>query len=81
VRAAGVEVRIQDAAGNAASAWTDADGNFRISGGNVQFPYWIGVRDGTTTRPMVTQVKAGQGGCAMNACHLASTPVGIAHVP
>lgn len=70
--AVGVEVRIVDSAGNAASAYSGSNGNFYIRAGSagVTFPAVIGARDGTTTRPMITQLSSTMGSCAQQPCHV-----------
>src|SRR4029077_18955402 len=69
--AAMVEVRVRDAAGNAATAWTDADGNFHLSSGagGVKLPANVGVRDGVNTKLMVSTIS--NGSCASANCHIA----------
>jgi hypothetical protein len=71
--AAGVEVRIVDAAGHAASTYTGPNGNFHISSGSangVTFPAVVGVRSGTTTRPMITKLASSMGSCGQTHCHV-----------
>ncbi len=74
-----VEVRVRDAAGNAASAYTDQDGNFYLPAGTggVTLPAEIGVRNGTTTKLMGSTLSAG--GCAAGACHV-SGKQGVIHL-
>jgi hypothetical protein len=86
--AVGVEVRIVDSAGNAASAYSDRGGSFyiRSSGTNVTFPAVVGARNGTITRPMITTLTSTMGSCAQSPCHVAggSPPMGTyypIHVP
>lgn len=69
--AAMVEVRVRDAAGNAASVWTDADGNFHLPAGSggVTMPAHVGVRDGTSSKLMVSTIT--NGSCANASCHVA----------
>jgi mono/diheme cytochrome c family protein len=68
--AAGVEVRIRDAAGNAVSAWTDQDGNFYIKkSGGVALPALVGARNATTNALMGATIS--DGGCASASCHVA----------
>jgi hypothetical protein len=71
--AVGVEVRIVDSAGHAASAYTGASGNFYIGSGSangVTFPAVVGARDGTTTRPMITTLTSSMGSCGQGGCHV-----------
>lgn len=70
--APGVEVRVVDSAGNAASAYSGPEGNFYISAGKsgLTFPLIVGARDGTTTRPMVTTLTTGMGSCGQSGCHV-----------
>jgi hypothetical protein len=70
--APGVEVRVVDSAGNAASAYSGPEGNFYISAGksNLTFPLIVGARDGTTTRPMVTTLTTGMASCGQQGCHV-----------
>ena len=70
--AVGVEVRIVDSSGNAASAYSDSGGSFYIRAGSsttVTFPAIVGARDGTTTRPMITTLTSSMGSCAQQPCH------------
>ncbi|MGH7295708.1 MAG: hypothetical protein ACRELB_12270, partial [Polyangiaceae bacterium] len=70
--APGVEVRIVDANGNALSTTSDSGGNFYISAGSAgsfAFPAVVGARDGTTSRPMITQLSSTMGSCAQASCH------------
>lgn len=78
--AARAEVRLRDGAGNAASTYTDADGNFYFTPAQAQglsFPLQVGVRDATTTRPMAAMISIGD--CSAAACH-GGAP-GVVHVP
>jgi hypothetical protein len=65
-----VEVRVRDAAGNAASAYTDQDGNFYLppGSGGVKLPANIGVRNAATTKTMTVTISAGA--CASGGCHV-----------
>jgi hypothetical protein len=71
--AAGVEVRIVDSAGHAASTHTGPNGNFHIPSGSangVTFPAIVGARSGTTTRPMITTLTSSMGSCGQTHCHV-----------
>jgi hypothetical protein len=70
--APGVEVRIVDSAGHAASTYTGPEGNFYIGGGGggITFPANVGARDGTTVRPMVTTLTSGMASCGQSTCHV-----------
>jgi len=66
--AAGAEIRVLDMQGHAASCYVGPNGNFRIlADAGVTLPAIVGIRDGTTTRPMVTVL--GNGMCATSSCH------------
>lgn len=70
--APGVEVRIVDAAGHAASTFSGPEGNFYImssSANGVTFPAVVGARDAKTTRPMVTVLTADMASCGQAKCH------------
>ena len=69
--AAGVEIRIVDTNGHAASTYSNSDGNFFIksSGSTVALPAVVGARDGTLARPMITQLTGGMGSCGQAGCH------------
>lgn len=72
--AAGVEIRIVDGNGNAASTYSEGNGNFYIRSGmtSVGFPAVVGARNGSIARPMITQLSnAGMGTCAQATCHTA----------
>jgi len=73
--AAGVEVRIVDSAGHAASAHSTSNGTFYIMSGSangVTFPAIVGARNGTTERPMITTLStASMGSCGQTKCHVA----------
>jgi hypothetical protein len=83
--AVGVEVRIVDSVGNAASAYSDSGGNFYIrssSSNGVTFPAIVGARDATTTRPMIRQLTSSMGSCAQSPCHVAGgSPSSGAYYP
>lgn len=72
--AVGVEVRIVDSAGHAASAYSGSNGNFYIRSGSangVTFPAVIGARNATTTRPMITVLSSSSmGSCGQTKCHV-----------
>jgi hypothetical protein len=77
--AVGAEVRVRDAAGNAVSAWTDADGNFFIrTSGAVTFPALVGVRKDAVTAAMAGSISDGR--CASSSCHVAGKQDAI-HLP
>lgn len=69
--AVGVEVRVVDKNGNAASTYSDSVGNFYIRSGttNVAFPAHVGVRDATTSRPMIAELSGAMGSCGQASCH------------
>jgi hypothetical protein len=89
IPAPGVEVRVVDAAGTAMSVYTGTNGNFSLSagrrdgGGAGVYPVMVGVRDGTTTRPMVTAItSAAMGSCASSGCHIVGgSPASGAYYP
>lgn len=68
----GVEIRVLDSNGNSASTVSGSNGNFYIRAGQsgVTFPAIVGARDGTATRPMVTQLTGDMGSCDQNGCHV-----------
>jgi hypothetical protein len=70
--AAGVEIRIVDSAGHAASTYSGSNGNFYIGGNanGVTFPAIVGARDGSTSRPMITPLNAMMGSCGQQSCHV-----------
>jgi hypothetical protein len=72
--AAGVEIRIVDSAGHAASTYSESNGNFYIRSGSatgVGFPAIIGARNATATRPMITVLSSsGMGSCGQTTCHV-----------
>jgi hypothetical protein len=71
--AVGVEVRIVDSAGHAASAYTGSNGNFHIPSGSangVTFPAVVGARGGAPTRPMITTLTSSMGSCGQAHCHV-----------
>lgn len=84
--AVGVEIRVVDTSNNAVSTYSQSNGNFYISSGSangVVFPAVVGARDGTTTRPMITQLTGSMGTCAQNGCHVGTDAGGYypIHVP
>lgn len=71
--AAGVQVRIVDTAGHSASTYSGQEGNFYILSSNangVTFPAVVGVRDGKSTRPMITMLEASAASCGQAKCHV-----------
>ena len=89
IPAPGVEVRVVDAAGTALSTYSGSNGNFSISRPNpdsgivITLPVTVGVRDGTTTRPMITPItSAAMGSCASAGCHIVGgSPASGAYYP
>ena len=75
VAAAGVEIRVLDSAGHAASTVSERNGNFYIrssSSNGVTFPAVVGARNATIARPMITPLgNASMGSCAQSPCHVA----------
>ncbi len=69
--AVGVEIRVVDTNGNAASTYSDSVGNFYIKAGstNVAFPANVGARNGSIQRPMITQLTGAMGSCNQAGCH------------
>ena len=71
---AGVEVRIRDFSGHAISVYTDATGNFFVRAADANgltFPAVVGVRDGASTRDMITTLSsATMGSCSESPCHV-----------
>lgn len=79
--AAQVEVRLRDAAGNAVSAYTDANGNFFVraaAAAALVFPVQTGARNAAATRAMSATIA--NGACNSAACH-GSAATGFVHVP
>jgi hypothetical protein len=80
IPAPGVEIRIKDMAGHAASVYSGMNGNFYIHTGasGVTLPAVVAARDATTTRPMITVLTATgfgvgvgtMGACASAGCHI-----------
>lgn len=71
--ASGVEVRISDAAGHSANAYSGPEGNFYIlstSANGVTFPAVIGARDANAARPMITALTGNMGSCGQTQCHV-----------
>lgn len=84
--AVGVEVRVLDEHGNALSAYSYSNGVFYIlasNAGAVTLPAWVGARDGTTARPMITELTGNMGNCSQSACHVGTENGGYyrVHVP
>jgi len=76
-----VEVRLRDAAGNAVSAYTDANGSFFVraaAAAALVFPVQTGARNAATTRAMSATIA--NGACNSAACH-GSAATGFIHVP
>lgn len=69
--AVGVEVRVVDGKGNAASTYSDSGGNFYIKAGttSVAFPANVGVRSANAQRPMITPLTGAMGSCGQAGCH------------
>lgn len=80
--AVGVEVRVVDGNGKAASAYSDSAGNFYILSGatNVALPAVVGVRNAQFQRPMITQLTGAMGACGQGGCHV-SSGYGPLHIP
>lgn len=75
------EVRIRDAAGKAASTYTDADGNFYFTPAQatgLAFPLQVGARTGAVVRTMSAKITMGD--CSASACHQTGA-AGFIHVP
>jgi hypothetical protein len=74
IPAEGVEIRIVDSSGNAASTYSAHNGAFFLRDSNsngVTFPAVVGARDGTTTRPMITTLStSSMGSCGQSTCHV-----------
>lgn len=70
---AGAEIRVVDTNNHAASAYSDAAGNFYIKTGttNLVLPAIVGVRTAAFPkgRPMITQLTGAMGSCNQVACH------------
>jgi hypothetical protein len=86
VPAAGVEIRIVDGNGHAASTYSGREGNFFIpasASNGVTFPAVIGARDGTIARPMIRSLAdPTMGSCAQSSCHVAGgSPATGAYYP
>jgi hypothetical protein len=84
--AVGVEVRVVDTQGHAVSTYTNNTGMFAIRSSNangVVFPAVVGARDGTTQRPMITQLTGTMGSCSQATCHVGQSAGGYypIHVP
>ena len=77
--AASIEVRVRDAAGQAHSAYTDANGNFFFEQGAlppIAAPATAGIRDATNARSMTNAIN--DGNC--NGCHRVGGE-GTLHLP
>jgi hypothetical protein len=80
IPAPGVEIRVKDMAGHAASVYSGTNGNFYITtnAGGVTLPAVVAARDGTTVRPMITPLTVAgfgvgvgtMGACASVGCHI-----------
>jgi hypothetical protein len=71
IPAAGIEVRVRDATGNALSAYTDSDGNFYLrkpAASTFNYPAHTAVRDATKMTGMVATIA--NGNCASAGCHV-----------
>lgn len=84
--AVGVEVRVIDTNGNAISTYSQSNGNFYISSsnaGSVALPAYVGVRNASSTRPMITELTGTMGDCAQAGCHVGTSAGGYypIHVP
>lgn len=84
--AAGVEIRVLDEQGNAISTYSYSNGTFYIEAskaGAVTIPAWVGARDGTTARPMITELTGNMGNCSQTGCHVGTENGGYyrVHVP
>ena len=79
--AAQVEIRLRDAAGRAASAYTDANENFFIRAADAAalvFPVQAGARDAAAVKAMSASIA--NGACNSAACH-GNAATGFIHVP
>lgn len=70
--AVGIEIRVIDGNGNTASTYSGTSGTFYIPAGkaSVALPAYVGARDGTTERPMITQLTGTMGSCGQSSCHV-----------
>ncbi len=80
VPAPGIEVRVVDGNGNAASTVSGSNGAFGIRGSTVAFPAWVGIRDGKMSRPMITPLTGSMGDCSQASCHVAGGYYPV-HIP
>ncbi len=80
VPAPGIEIRVVDGNGNAASTVSGTTGAFGIRATTVAFPAWVGIRDGKTSRPMVTPLTGSMGDCSQASCHVAGGYYPV-HIP
>ena len=78
----GAEVRLLDANGKATSVYTGTNGTFFINGTGFVAPAWVGVRNATIVRDMITTLQASNGG-ACSSCHCtgATCTVPTVHLP
>ena len=84
--AAGVEVRVMDEHGNSISTYSYSNGVFYISASNagaVALPAYVGARDSSSTRPMITELTGNMGNCCQSGCHVGTENGGYyrVHVP
>jgi hypothetical protein len=84
--AAGVEIRVLDEQGNAMSTYSSSNGTFYIEvskAGALALPAWVGARDSTSTRPMITELTGNMGNCSQSSCHVGTENGGYyrVHVP
>jgi hypothetical protein len=69
VPASGVEIRVVDLKGNAATTYSGPYGNFALTvDAGVTLPAMVAARDPSSTRPMVTTLATGA--CATAGCHV-----------
>lgn len=82
IPAAGVEIRVVDAHGNAQSTYSNSKGMFNFPSG-VSFPAVVGARDATYQRPMITALTSGMDDCNQSGCHGSADAGGYypIHVP
>ena len=82
IPAAGVEIRVVDANGHAASVYSGSNGTFHMGRGNLTLPAIVGARDGTISRPMVTALSGTMGSCSSSGCHInGGSPLTTAYYP
>lgn len=82
IPAPGVEIRYVDGQGNVQNTYSNSKGMFNVPSG-VSFPVYVGARDGTTQRPMITQLTSSMGDCSQGGCHVGTANGGYypIHVP